>query len=163
MGNAVLFTAEIRPHRSLGRRGILLLMGGLAGASLLLGIIVALMGALPVIGFCGAEAILAILLLRLNVQRARAREFLELSAERLRIIRTDWRGHVSIRDLTPFWLRTELEERPGRMPALYLRARGISVEIGAWLIEHEKRDLAAALDKSLGSLRNPEFDNAQLR
>jgi uncharacterized membrane protein len=56
-----------------------------------------------------------------------------------------------------------LEERPGRVPALVLVERHRRMEIGQSLGEDEKRDLAQALGEALHRLRNPVFDNPQLR
>ncbi|MBN8903168.1 MAG: hypothetical protein J0H57_19230 [Rhodospirillales bacterium] len=51
----------------------------------------------------------------------------------------------------------------GGVPRLLLRTRGRVEEIGAALGETEKRDLAAAFTEALHRLRNPVFDNPQLR
>jgi uncharacterized membrane protein len=56
-----------------------------------------------------------------------------------------------------------LEEVPGRIPRLLLVSRALRCEIGAALGEAEKRDLAGALSTALHRLRNPIFDNPQLR
>ncbi len=61
------------------------------------------------------------------------------------------------------WLNVTLQERPGRVPGLYLSARGQIVEVAALLGEPEKRDLAEALAAAVHRLKNPVFDNPQLR
>ena len=86
-----------------------------------------------------------------------------LSDEGLRVVRTDMAGRRVERRLQSAWLRAGLEERPGRVPALWLSDRGGRMEVGAELGEAEKRDLAAALAAALHRHRNPVFDNPQLR
>ena len=49
------------------------------------------------------------------------------------------------------------------MPKLLLVAARLREEIAATLGEEEKRDLWSALRHSLYQLRNPSFDNPQLR
>ena len=49
------------------------------------------------------------------------------------------------------------------MPALLLVARDTREEIGASLGEPQKRELAQALAAALHRLRQPCFDNPQLR
>jgi len=60
------------------------------------------------------------------------------------------------------WLNIILEDRPGRVPALYAATRGRREEMARVLGEPEKRDLAQALQQAIHSMRHPEFDNPQL-
>jgi len=60
-------------------------------------------------------------------------------------------------------LNVVIEEPPGRVPRLLLVAHGIREEIATTLGEDEKRDLSTALEGALHRLRNPRFDNPQLR
>jgi len=120
-------------------------------------------GAWPVAGFGVVEIGLAIFLLWLNASRARASELVLLSERMLWIVRTDRRGRRTERSLPVGWLNAVMEEPPGRVPRLLLVAHGVQVEIAASLGEPEKRDLCAALHGALHRLRNPDFDNPQLR
>jgi uncharacterized membrane protein len=114
-------------------------------------------------GFTGLELVLAAFLLRLNARAARGSEMLLLTEAGLRVIRTSPDGVRRERTLSPAWLNLLVEERPGRVPGLLLVARETRVEIGRDLGEAEKRDLAEALGGALDRLRNPRFDNPQLR
>jgi uncharacterized membrane protein len=160
---AILFEAVISPHRSLSAYGLRLLVAALCLVGTFYVALFIHLGAWPVSGFCGAELVLAIVLLRLNMLSARAAELVILTARGLRIIRTDPRGNRREAVLSPGWLRVQLEERPGRVPALRLLARDGTEEIGASLGEAEKRDLAASLQAALRRWREPIFDNPQLR
>ena len=161
--DAVTFEALITPHRSLSPAGLrrliavlLLLSGGISTGLWLI-------GAWPVIGFNGAEMLLAIVLLRRNARQRHTTERLLLSDAGLLVIRTDPAGRRSERRLGQAWLQALLEERPGRAPALLMIERGRRLEVGADLGEEEKRSLAAALRDALYRRRNPVFDNPQLR
>ena len=122
-----------------------------------------LAGAWPVVAAFGLEIGLAVVLLRRHARGVRACELLLLSETGLRVVRTDARGRQSERSLEPAWLSVMLEERPGRVPALWLSNRGRRLEVGGALGEVEKRDLAQALRDALHRWRNPVFDNPQLR
>ena len=157
------FEAVIVPHRSLSPRGLQVLVGAICLLSAGLSVGLYLAGAWPVVAAFGLEVALAVVLVRRHVLGVRACELLLLSETGLRVVRTDARGRRSERFLEPAWLSVALEERPGRVPALWLSNRGRRLEVGAALGEAEKRDLAEALRDALHRWRNPVFDNPQLR
>lgn len=159
---AILFEAVIVPHRSLSRRGMRRLLGAIGLACGVNAAAFVAIGAWPVGGFTGVELLLAAVLLRLNQRAARASEALLLTETALRVIRTDPGGRRSERVLSPAWLTVHLEDRPGRVPGLWLGARGAREEVARSLGEQEKRDLAQALGDALHRWRNPRFDNPQL-
>ena len=69
-----VFEALVVPHRSLSRRGMLILSAGLALCSAGIAVRFWFLGAWPVIAFSGVEVALAILLLSINFRHARARD-----------------------------------------------------------------------------------------
>ena len=158
----LIFEAVIVPHRSLSPRGLRLLLGGIALICAINAAVFIRIGAWPVGGFTGLELLLAALLLRLNAVSGRASELVRLHADALRIVRTDPQGRRAERVLSPAWLTVTLEERPGRVPGLWLGTRGEREEVAKALGETEKRDLARALEEALYRWRNPRFDNPQL-
>jgi uncharacterized membrane protein len=158
-----VFEAVIIPHRSLSRRGMTILAGALGGLTAFLSLRFWLLGAWPVVAFSVVETSLAMFLLWLNTRRGRARELVMLSAQGLTVVRTDMNGRRAEYRLPAAWLAVELTEPAGRVPKLRLRARDAAVEVGAFLGEDEKRDLAQALRAALDGLRHPRFDNPQLR
>ncbi len=156
------FEAVIVPHRSLSRGGLRLLIGVICSLSVCTTAMFWWLGAWPIAGFNGVEITTALLLLRHNARAVRANEVILLSASALRIIRTDVNGHRTEQAVPPAWLRMELQERPGRVPGLYLMAHGIRIEVAASLGEPEKLSLSRALEDALYRWRNPRFDNPQL-
>ncbi len=159
----VLFQAVIVPHRSLTPRGMRVLVAGILGCTSLTMLRFWLLRAWPVMGFSVVEVGLAIGLLRLNARRARASELVLLTERVLSVTRTDPAGRRSERHFPVAWLSVVLEEPPGQVPRLLLAGRGTLEEIGSALGEAEKRNLAAALRDALWRMRNPVFDNPQLR
>lgn len=150
----VLFRAELRPNLSSSPRAVLVLawlLGGLAGAS---ATVFVLLGAWPVLPFLGVEVGAALLLLRWHRRASlRAAEVLELTGSRLRITRTDGAGRVREMALEPYWLRVEVEERPGAAPLVWLASHGRRFGVGGLLNGPERRELAAALAGALARWR----------
>ncbi len=161
--DTLVFQAEVVPHRSLSPRGLSLVIGGMCAVSLAVTVLFWWLGAWPVAGFNGGEMLIAVVLLRANVRARRAREVLLLSERGLRILRFDQDGKRTESVLPSDWLNVTLTERPGRVPCLFLSARGQTEEVAKALGEDEKRDLAEAIRGALYRWRNPIFDNPQLR
>ena len=156
------FEAVIVPHRSLSRRGLRLLIGAICGLSACSTAVFWWLGAWPVAGFNGVEITAAMLLLRYNARAARANEVILLSSSTLRVIRTAQDGTRVEQEVSPAWINVHLQDRPGRVPGLFLAAHGTRLEVGASLGEPEKLDLAEALKDALHRWRNPRFENPQL-
>ena len=159
----LMFEAEVKPHRSLSRRDLGFVIAGMCLGSLLVTSLMALLGAWPVIGFNGADLLLALVLIWLNVRAARARETIRLSETELSVLSRDASGRQTFMSFSPAWANVVLQERSGTVPKLLLTARGTAYEVARQLGETEKRDLAAALGRALYRWRNPRFDNPQLR
>ena len=159
---APVFEAFIVPHRSLTRNGVLAVVASLAILTAAVALRFWLLGAWPVVIFSVFEVPLVILLLTINLRRARASELIMLSAQAVTVVRTDPAGRRQQASLPSAWLRIDLD--PGRgSPRVMLSSRGRNWEVGGFLHEAEKRSLFAALTDALDGLRSPRFDNPQLR
>ena len=150
------------PYRSLSPRGLAWVLGSMGVASLSVTTLFWFLGAWPIAGFNGGEMLLAACLLRAHARSRRVRELLLLEESNFRILRFDENGDRTERRLPTAWLNVLLEEKPGRVPGLFLATHGTREEVAKVLGEPEKRDLAEALRAALHRLRNPVFDNPQL-
>jgi uncharacterized membrane protein len=150
------------PHRSLSGRGLSILLASLGTASLLVTTMFWWLGAWPIAAFNGGEMLLAAVLLRAHVRGQRAREVLLLTGNALRILRFDENGGRTERHLPAAWLNVIVEERPGRVPGLFVATHGRREELARVLGEEAKRNLAEALAGALHRMRHPVFDNPQL-
>lgn len=159
----VLFQALIVPHRSLSPKGVRWVVGLILACSALIMLRVWFAHAWPVLGFGFVEIGLAIALLCWNARHSRASELVLLTDQTLSIIRTDPAGRRTECQLPAGWLNVVVEEEAGRVPRVLLASRAVREEIGAVLGEAERRDLATALRDALWRMRNPIFDNPQLR
>jgi len=149
-----IFTAELTPHRSLGRTGFLVLMLFLSIVSFVAGIVFLHRGAWPVFGFFGLDVLLIYWAFRVNYARARASEHLVLTSHELRLRRVSHRGHVMEWTFNPHWVRLDQEEhKEFGVERLYLTSHGRSVAVGRFLGPDEKASFAKALRLALQDAR----------
>jgi uncharacterized membrane protein len=159
---APVFEALIVPHRSLTPKGVLVVAAAMLASSAAVAMRFWLLGAWPVAAFSLVEVPLIALLLAINLRWARASELIMLNEQALTVVRTDPAGRREQVSLPSAWLRVDIEARGG-MPRVMLRSCGRGCEVGSFLHEPEKRSLFEALSDALHGVRNPRFDNPQLR
>jgi len=145
-----LFSARLTPHRSLGRKGFLVLMGVLVGVSFAAGIAFLLMGAWPVFGFFGLDVLIIYWAFKLNYRHAAATEEIVVTPYEIRVRRVSHRGHVAEWTLNPMWVRLERKEHEEfGIERLYLVSRGRHLSIASFLGPDEKASFAEALQAAL--------------
>jgi uncharacterized membrane protein len=147
------FRAILLPHRSLGRKGFIILMSAICVVSLVAGLAFLLHGAWPVMGFLGLDVLLIFGAFRLNYRAARLHEFIELTESELRLTRTYPSGRSQSWTFNPYWVRLELEEYETQADRLSLRSHGRVLVFGNFLSDEEKRGFADALTAALQGLR----------
>jgi len=147
------FSAVLLPHRSLGRKGFIVLMGVISVVSFLTGIAFYMKGAWPVLGFFGLDFVLIYGAFRLNYRAARIYETVELSDAELKVTRFHPSGRSQSWSFNPYWVRLELEESDSSANRLSLRSHGKVLPIGNFLSDDEKRGFAHALKAALYDMR----------
>jgi uncharacterized membrane protein len=147
------FRAILLPHRSLGRKGFIILMTAFSAVCLVTGLVFYLLGAWPVIGFMGLDVLLIYGAFRLNYRAARLHELVELSARELKLTRVYPSGRSQSWSFNPYWVRLELEEFETQADRLSLRSHGRVLTFGNFLSDEEKRGFADALDPALRMVR----------
>ena len=80
-----IFSSTLTPHRSLGRSGFLIVMILFGLANFITGMLFLLLGAWPVFGFCGLDALLLYWAFRLNYRHAEAYEQVTVTCSELRV------------------------------------------------------------------------------
>ena len=147
------FRAVLTPHRSLSPRGFLILMCFIGGVSFVAGMSFLAMGAWPVMGFFGLDALAIYVAFKLNYRSGRRLEAVEITPADLKLVRVHPNGRREEITLNPYWARTHLAERPDGANRLYLRSHGRHYAVGSFLTDDERRDLAGALDRALADIR----------
>lgn len=148
-----LFDVLLTPHRSLSPRGFVVLMTAVCAVSFAAGLAFYIMGAWPVVGFFGLDALLIYLAFRINYRHGRAYETLRLTRRSLTVERVDHGGTVSRWRLQPTWIQVLVDESLRHERPLTLRSHGRSVTVGAFLTAQERLELAKALRGALAKLR----------
>ena len=147
------FSAVLLPHRSLGRKGFIILMGVISGASFLTGLAFYLRGAWPVMGFFGLDVLLIYGAFRLNYRAALLYETVELTDRELTVTRVHPSGRTQRWTFNPYWVQLQLEESETTSNTLSIRSHGRILPLGRFLSDDEKRGFADALGAALFDLR----------
>jgi uncharacterized membrane protein len=159
--DAELFSALLTPHRSLSRTGFVVLMSAVCAVSFVGGIASALMGAWPILGFFGLDALAIYWAFKVNFRRARAREEVSITASELRLRRVSHRGHVMEWSFNPRWVQLDqVTHQEFGIENLYLVSGGRRIGIASFLSPDEKASFAKALKAALqaakrGPVLNP--------
>ncbi|MBT9289643.1 DUF2244 domain-containing protein [Prosthecodimorpha staleyi] len=149
------FSAVLLPHRSLGPRGFLILMGAVALVSFAVGLLFYRIGAWPVSGFLGLDAGLVWFAFRLNYRAARAREEVSVSPHEVVVRRIAAHGPVSEYRFNPLWVRLDVEEVEDEgVTRIALRSHGRSLAIGGFLNPDDRTSFAEAFRRALAAARS---------
>jgi len=157
-----VFEALITPYRSLSRKGVATLVAVLCVFTVLIAVRFWFLGAWPVVLFSVIEVPLVVLLLWLNMRRGRVSEMILIDTRDVRVTRTDGAGRRVSFTLPLAWLRVDHDTSRGTS-RLLLRSRGIEREVGGFLHDVDREALYHALAEAMHTVRNPSFDNPQLR
>lgn len=148
-----IFSAELRPHRSLSRRGkrvLVLLVAVLAG---LPSVVFYSMGAWPVIGFMGLDVLLVWWALTVSTRNGR-REQVVLWRDRLEVRQSGGRGEEKRITFEPATVRLLVgRDFEDRTTDLRLRGPGQEIEIGAFMHSSDKASFAREFGRALRKAR----------
>jgi uncharacterized membrane protein len=148
-----LFSATLLPHRSLSRKGFLVLMALVGLVCFISGLAFAMIGAWPVFGFFGLDILLVYIAFRMNYRAARMFESINLSEDELRITRVHPSGRSESWSFNPYWVRFELREFENGADEMSLTSHGRKLIFGAFLSDIEKKDFASAFRDALAAQR----------
>lgn len=149
-----IFSAILKPHRSLPPAGFMLVMMLLVACSFTAGLAFWFMGAWPVVGFFGLDVALVQLAFRLNYRAARAEEAIVLTRDRLTVRKTSPSGRSVETGFNPYWARLEIDRHPEiGMTALRIASHGERLAIAGFLGPREREGFAAAFQAALAEAR----------
>ena len=149
-----VFSAVIRPHRSLSLRGFRILMVLVCLVSCAASLPFVIMGFWPVAGFFGLDFLGLYIAFRVSYRRGEAFELLELTPIRLVFRKVSPRGDVQDWQFNPLWTRLdrEVDDEYG-MQHLSLTSRNEHVEIARDLSPPERETLAEAFGRALADVK----------
>jgi uncharacterized membrane protein len=149
-----VFSAVIRPHRSLSPQGFKIVMGLVCLVSVVASLPFMLMGFWPVAGFFGLDFLGLYIAFRVSYRQGEAFELLELTPIRLLFRKVSPRGDVQDWQFNPLWTRLdrEVDDEYG-MQELSLTSRNEHVVIARDLSPPERETLAEALSRALADVK----------
>ena len=149
-----VFTAELKPYRSLGHRGhvvLFLIAGAMTFAHMAVFLI---SGAWPVVMFFGLDFIVLFGAFWLNNRAARARELIALSRTNISIRKVTPSGRQIDYDYNPFWTRflVTRKEEIG-ITEMAVAARNRQTDIGSFLHLDERERFATSFSGALARVK----------
>jgi uncharacterized membrane protein len=149
-----IFSAVLTPHRSLGRKGFLILMTVLGLISFATGTAFLLAGAWPVFGFCGLDVLLIYFAFRLSYRRANAYEQVTVTPSELTVRQVSHHGRINEWTLNPLWVKLDrVVHAEFGIERLFLVSHGRRLAIAGFLGPQEKESFALALSAALGEAK----------
>ena len=153
--DGVVFSRVIRPHRSAGPRTLARLLMLLAIPLSATSVVFLSIGAWPVTGFLGLDAVLVGGAFWLHQHSSRAFETIGLTAGALTVERVDAFGRRRSWTFEPGWLNVRPISRNGRHAGLELRSHGRSLIIARFLPPEQIPLLASDLGQAISRLTSP--------
>ena len=153
------FRFELIAYRSLDRTGFMVLMSAVIAINLIVGLVFLLMGAWPVLGFCGLDVALIYWAFKMNYRSGRASETIDLTPGMLTLTRIHPSGSRERFEFNPYWVRVRLAERPDGRNELVLFSHGEGFHFARFLSDDERRDFAQSLTSALLAARNTTYKN----
>lgn len=148
--DADVFAAEITPHRSLGPRGVAIVLLAFGGLTIIVSVPFFLIGAWPVLGFLGLDVFALWLAFRLSFAQARACEQIALSYVELIVRKVSPQGRAREWRFNPAWVRLESErDEDFGMLRLQVAQRENRIDVAGALSPHERAEFADAFGRAL--------------
>jgi uncharacterized membrane protein len=143
---------DLAPHCSLSARGAVVFFSSVAFATFGIAGVATALGYWPVLPFAGAEMLLLAWALRSNMQRRFERETIDISDAEV-VIRYA-RGNPARVVFPRHWARVKIRRpnSPLHRSRLVIESHGRAYEVGKFLTEEERRQLAAALRLQIGGM-----------
>ncbi|MEK7266618.1 MAG: DUF2244 domain-containing protein [Pseudomonadota bacterium] len=147
------FDAVLFPNRSLPNSGFIAVMSIVIAANLFFGVYFYVIGAWPVIGFCGLDVFLVWLAFRLSYRQGRLHERIIVAPGEMRISRVLPSGHESRWRIEPFWTRVVIDNPATHETRVRVVSKGRSLVLGSFLSPDERMSFARALEAAVARAR----------
>jgi len=143
---------DLTPHCSLSVRGAVVFFASVALLTFGIASVATVLGYWPVLPFAGAEMLLLAWALYSNMQRRFERESIDISDAE--VVVTYARGNPARVVFPRHWARVKIRRpnSPLHRSRLVIESHGRAYEVGKFLTDEERRQLAAALRLRIGGM-----------
>lgn len=153
----IYFDATLTPNRSLSPRAFAIVMGIVVAISFIAGLSFVSMGAFPVIGFFGLDALAIWAAFRLSFRSLKQETRLRVTAEQIDMRHTHPGQKPREASLPTAFTQVRLDY-PDRKPSeLKLSHAGKAWVIGRFLTPGERKSLKAALETAISRAQNERY------
>lgn len=150
---ACRFDALLFPNRSLPNAGFVAVMAVVIGVNLTFGTFFFMLGAWPVLGFCGLDIFLVWLAFKLSYRQGRLHERVRITDDVLLVSRVMPSGHEMRWRMQPYWTALSIRRPIDEDSQVRLHSKGRTLVVGAFLSPKERGDFADALSAALAGIR----------
>jgi uncharacterized membrane protein len=143
---------DLAPHCSLSTRGATLFFASVCFATFGVAGVATFLGFWPVLPFAGAEMLVLGWALHANMQRRHERETIDITESEITITYT--RGNPPRVVFPRHWARVKIRRPKSSLHRghLVIESSGRAVEVGKFLTEGERHQLAATLSSLIGGM-----------
>lgn len=153
-GFVEIFSATLRPYRSLSKNGFIVLMILFGGTCFCMGFFYVMVGAWPVFGFLGLDVVLLYVAFRINYHSAKAYEEVIVRQDALIVRRISARGQIREMSFNPFWAKLHVSrDEDDVVTKISITAQGQKTAIGAFLNPDDKTTFAKAFSAALSQAK----------
>ena len=149
-----VFSATIRPHQSLSRRGFRIVMAGCCFVSLTISVWCWRMGFWPVAGFFGLDMLAIYAALKVSFRRGRSFEEVMISQIEILLARVSHRGERREWRFNPLWTKiVEVDDEEYGLQRLSLVSRRQQVVVARDAGPDERQRIARGLGRALARVK----------
>ncbi|AJY45207.1 DUF2244 domain-containing protein [Martelella endophytica] len=149
-----VFSAELFPHRSLGRKGFRVFLTLIALGFAPNALWFAAHGAWPIALYCGATFAAVYVAFRVSYRAARAREHVSVSRLNVSVTKVAPSGRRSEAHFNPFWARFSVDRHDEfGITRMTLAGEGRRTEMGAFLNPDDRESFARAFRQALATVK----------
>jgi uncharacterized membrane protein len=157
LDDIIYMDAILRPNQSLSQRGFAIVMAVVGGVSFLTGIAFISMGAVPVIGFFGLDALAFYFAFRMSFRKQREETRIIVTANELRLTHKLANGKEKSASIPSAFARVELDEPMTANSWLRVEYGKTAYVIGRFLTLPERKSLAAAIRAALRDAKSERY------
>ncbi len=154
----IYMDASLTPNRSLSPRAFTIVMAIVAGMSFVAGLMFVSMGAFPVIGFFGLDALLIYLAFRWSFRSLRQETKIRVTADAVDLAHFENGKQVKTACIPTIFARVRLElpeRRPSELQLAYQQQAWI---IGRFLTPGERKTFKSALEDAIRRAKDERFE-----